>query len=357
MATNANYVRFIRGTPTAWANLKVKDDDCLYFIAEKNSNAGYLYLGDKLISGSGGGGSGVDASILGRIERLEKKQDLDTNHLKDLQDVTLGTKIADGSSLVYDANTKKWTNKVLSAGGDEIQVGAENLHELKDVNLGLTISDGSVLSYDAASGKWVNIVLEIPEPAEVMKGATEDYHGTSGLVPRPIAGYQMNYLRADGTWANPTEECEAKFALLYGTDSEFLSIRDIANSEVQKIFGKNVPDEYNTIEKIANWIIKNGTSLDGGDGAERLEKLEQSVYGEDKTSQTDGLVKHVKTLNDLVYGFNDGNNYYEGLVPLTNQLQFDVINLDNDVSNLKKNYKTLNTTVTDLSSRLTWRKY
>ena len=107
MATNANYVRFIRGTPTAWANLKVKDDDCLYFIAEKNSNAGYLYLGDKLISGSGGGGSGVDASILGRIERLEKKQDLDTNHLKDLQDVTLGTKIADGSSLVYDANTKK----------------------------------------------------------------------------------------------------------------------------------------------------------------------------------------------------------------------------------------------------------
>ena len=47
MATNANYVRFIRGTPTAWANLKVKDDDCLYFIAEKNSNAGYLYLGDR----------------------------------------------------------------------------------------------------------------------------------------------------------------------------------------------------------------------------------------------------------------------------------------------------------------------
>ena len=115
MATNANYVRFIRGTPTAWANLKVKDDDCLYFIAEKNSNAGYLYLGDKLISGSGGGGSGVDASILGRIERLEKKQDLDTNHLKDLQDVTLGSKIADGSSLVYNATTKKWTNKVLSS--------------------------------------------------------------------------------------------------------------------------------------------------------------------------------------------------------------------------------------------------
>ena len=60
MATNANYVRFIRGTPTAWANLKVKDDDCLYFIAEKNSNAGYLYLGDKLISDRSKRGYGED---------------------------------------------------------------------------------------------------------------------------------------------------------------------------------------------------------------------------------------------------------------------------------------------------------
>lgn len=352
MVNKANYVQFIRGTPTAWANLKAKDPNVLYFISEKGADSGYLYLGDKLISG--GGGSGIDATVLGRIAALEKKEDADTNLLSALLDVSLSSKITGGSSLIYDGDKKKWVDKVLDGAGGEVDVGAHNLSELTDVSLGLNISDGSVLLYDATSGKWSNAVLEIPEAAKVMTGASDYDNGTSGLVPRPYAGEQNFYLRADGKWTNPTDEWEVKFATLYGIDSESKSIREIAYSEVSKIFGSNVPSQYDTIEKIANWIIKNGTSLDGG---ERLEKLEKSVYGEDGTSETDGLVKNVKTLNDLVNGYDTGSDSYAGLVPLTNQLQFDVIAIDNSVSQLQKKYNNLNTTVTDLSSRLTWRSY
>ena len=47
-----NYVKFIRGTPTAFAKLSQKDNDTLYFISEVNSKKGSLYLGEKLISES-----------------------------------------------------------------------------------------------------------------------------------------------------------------------------------------------------------------------------------------------------------------------------------------------------------------
>jgi len=46
-----SYVRFLRGTPNAYRNLSVKNQDTLYFISEVNATEGVLYLGDKLITG------------------------------------------------------------------------------------------------------------------------------------------------------------------------------------------------------------------------------------------------------------------------------------------------------------------
>ena len=51
MATTPNYVRFTRGTPTAYANLQKKDPDTLYFISEPDAEDGILYLGTKIIAG------------------------------------------------------------------------------------------------------------------------------------------------------------------------------------------------------------------------------------------------------------------------------------------------------------------
>jgi hypothetical protein len=48
----ANYVKFLRGTPAAYANLAEKNKDTLYFIYEEDESNGLLYLGSKLIAGS-----------------------------------------------------------------------------------------------------------------------------------------------------------------------------------------------------------------------------------------------------------------------------------------------------------------
>ena len=95
-----SYVKFLRGTPTAFAKLSQKDNDTLYFISETDSKQGVLYLGEKLIS----------KSISG---------------LNDLNNILIGENLQDKNLLSYDANSEKWVNKpVIEAIG--IMTGAKN---------------------------------------------------------------------------------------------------------------------------------------------------------------------------------------------------------------------------------------
>lgn len=52
MAEMANYVKFLRGTPSAFASLTTKDPDTLYFIVATGATVGKLYLGDILVAGN-----------------------------------------------------------------------------------------------------------------------------------------------------------------------------------------------------------------------------------------------------------------------------------------------------------------
>jgi len=70
--TDFHYVKFIRGSVSAWENLNLTpnkiDDDTLYFIYESinNPKEGKLYLGQKLISGVGSSGI-INISDIGDI--------------------------------------------------------------------------------------------------------------------------------------------------------------------------------------------------------------------------------------------------------------------------------------------------
>ena len=86
----ANYVKFRRGTPQAYANLAFNggyNDDTLYFICEEDADDGVLYLGAKQISG----GEISDFSI------------------GDLEDIVV-KEIGDKQILAYDNSIKSWVN-------------------------------------------------------------------------------------------------------------------------------------------------------------------------------------------------------------------------------------------------------
>ena len=101
MAQIPNYVKFLRGTPKAFEQLSLKDANTLYFISEKDSESGQLYLGSKLISG---------ASTLTSVS------------ISDLNDVDISGDIENNASLIYDKASGKWIAKVVTADAEEIAV-------------------------------------------------------------------------------------------------------------------------------------------------------------------------------------------------------------------------------------------
>lgn len=85
---SSNYVKFVRGTPTAFENLATKNADTLYFVSETNATSGKLYLGSKLISGS------TDISSLGDI---------------------IISSLGDKDILVYDDTEQAWVNSDINS--------------------------------------------------------------------------------------------------------------------------------------------------------------------------------------------------------------------------------------------------
>lgn len=83
-----NFVKFLRGTPTAYKNLTEKDADTLYFISEKDAKNGQLYLGEILISAS------VNENEV--IDYLSELKDVDTSGA--MQNSILG----------FDKESNKW---------------------------------------------------------------------------------------------------------------------------------------------------------------------------------------------------------------------------------------------------------
>lgn len=135
--TLTNYVKFLRGTPSAYNGLSVKDRDTLYFISDVDQTVGKLYLGDILIAGN----------------------------------VT-----SDGTSVM------------------------DSLGELTDVDL-KGLADKDFLGYDATTGKWIPMSIDEVFSISVFTGPTDEADGAEGLVPAPKIGDEGKFLRADGTWA------------------------------------------------------------------------------------------------------------------------------------------------------------
>lgn len=80
----ANYVKFYRGSPEAYANT-IKNNDTLYFVYNSDSDKGSLYLGDRLISGN-------------------------VSNITDLEDLIIA-ELQDKQILQYDKGQSAWVNK------------------------------------------------------------------------------------------------------------------------------------------------------------------------------------------------------------------------------------------------------
>ena len=111
------YVKFLRGTPKAFSNLKNKDKDTLYFIAEPDSSTVVLYLGDKRIT----------------------SYSSESFDLKDLGDVLLSENIQPQSVLGWDG--EKWTDIPLAQGSGGVVGSQYIIVEESGLNKKIKMSD------------------------------------------------------------------------------------------------------------------------------------------------------------------------------------------------------------------------
>lgn len=146
-----DYVKFVRGSKAAFANLQNKADDTLYFIYDAaNSEAGSLYLGSRLIGGIGG----AAGSSLG-----------------DLTDIVLTT-VGNKQILIYDDESKTWkngsVNDIISVDNKSIvkaDVGTLSLNNFEAAEIGS-------LAYKQDDGNlgWITPVKAV----EVLNVYTKD---------------------------------------------------------------------------------------------------------------------------------------------------------------------------------------
>lgn len=119
-----NYVRFQRGTLANYKALATKQSDTLYFVHDEDSDTAALYLGGKLITGTG--------EILG------------ANNLDELNDVLISA-VADKDILQYDGT--QWKNIAFTNLIEQIQ---EQLNIAIDTSLLATKEELNKISIDLA---------------------------------------------------------------------------------------------------------------------------------------------------------------------------------------------------------------
>lgn len=239
-----------------------------------------------------------------------------------------------------DAVGKLYLGNTLIADGNGItDIGMANL---RDVKIDGSISNGDVLMYNMSLGKWenVNLAKQVGSLINVFTGATETEAGTSGLVPQPGIGDHLNYLRGDGTWANPVAQVtldldtlKDRVDILIGGD-EGVSVRTIAgqvantaaSAAVAKVID-GAPEAFDTLKEIATWIQSHPSIKDTVDLSNKVTTLEDLVKG----NQESGII---------------------GLVSQVNTLKTDVSTLTANVETIGENYRSLQSIVSTLQGNL-----
>jgi hypothetical protein len=277
------YVKFVRGTPAAWASIATKDPDTLYFIAEVGATKGVLYLGDRVITGED-----------------------QTFSIRDLTDVLISENVSTNSLLTYDG--ERWVNQsaleIISTYIDEMDGATEE----QDGSTGLVPAPkaGEHNFFLRGDGTWVNPTAELQQS---------------------VQGLDTKVKSLDTTIGN-----------LVGTDSN-KTIRAIAVEEMQKVVG-GASEAFDTLLEVEQWIEKNKEVADLADLMSDVNNLNDAVFGVEATDESEavpGLVEVVSGLDDLI----NGTPEKEGILTKLSAVDATFINVNREITNTNNRVTTL----------------
>lgn len=234
----------------------------------------------------------------------------------------------------------------------QIDSPAISLKSLEDVLIE-NVGDRELLVYDQATSKWKNesISSVVGSIVTVMRGATANSDGLSGLVPQPLSSQRTYFLRGDGQWANPTAAVEVTLNTLVGTDTN-KSVREIASDEAASAVAKIVNganESFDTLKEIADWILEHPEVGNITDLSKRVTTVEEALNGKEGK---DGLIKTVDSLNLVING--DEGQGIQGLTKTVEIVQADILKLNSTVSSHTTTLKEHTEKINKLSDALVW---
>lgn len=330
LTSMAQYVKFVRGTPTAFANLATKHEDTLYFISEANANTGKLYLGNKLISGS------TDIGSIG---------DIIINQLGDKQ------------ILVYDDNSNSWVNSDIQSVIGIMQGATASVNGTSGlVPVPLAGDQNKFLRGD---GSWAAPSVPVDSHAFTINSGNE--LSLLDFVNAPVGTLAQKSSTGNLSWVDPG-------TLLSGVQASISNLQIVVNqmtsSKLQREIVESIRDidPTDTTKSNVIYMVPNEEgSSEGNLYSEYMVingeiELIGSNYEGDLTGYvtTSQLSSVTSTLNASISGLDTRVTALEtgSFVPISKyNLEFGDFTQLNTQDN--ENY-TLIDQVNDLTDRLTW---
>lgn len=326
---SSNYVKFVRGTPTAFNNLATKNPDTLYFVSEANADSGQLYLGSKLISGS--------------------------TSIESIGDIIIDNNLADKDILVYDDTQQAWVNSDINSVIGIMTGATANTNGA--AGLVPTPIAGNQDKFLRGDGTWASPM--IATDSDIFTTNQNSELTLIGFNDADVGTLLQKDSNGDLQWVDPSTlqtdltAVEADIDVLQSQVESIISTklkRQIVNSTSLIDLTKDniiymVPDTNGSSGNLYNeYMVVNGEiELIGS-------SYEGDLTGYVTTSQ---LNQEVGDLEDLISGLDDRLTAVEGdFVTLT---QYDAEVGDLTSLLLTQNHgSTLVDQVNDLTERLTW---
>lgn len=324
----SQYVKFVRGTPTAFNNLTEKNADTLYFISETNANTGKLYLGSKLISGS----TSIDS----------------------IGDIIIST-IGDKNILVYDSAKNAWVNSDIKSvigvmkGATAAANGATGLVP--------TPQAGDQNKFLKGDGSWASPV--IASDSDVFTTNQNSELTLSGFEDAEVGTLLQKGSSGDLQWVDPSTLQTDLSAVEADIDALQSVVDTLLTNKIQRQIVNSVQDidltKDNTIFMVPNTSGGSGNLYNEYMVINGAAELIGSNYEGDLTGYvtTTQLNQEVGNLNTSISSLNDRLVAVEGDYVTLTKYDAEV----GDLTKLKLSQVEGNTLVhqvNDLTERLTW---
>lgn len=277
----ANYVKFMRGSPLAYQNLKDAgglNDDTLYFIYDVDTADGELYLGAKLIAGS---------------ESLETLSNIEINE----------ESLEDQQVLAYDAGSDKWVNITLKEAISDAFVGA-TIESSGVAGLVPAPAAGQTHLFLRSDGTWApvstsgNVDIVYIQDVQGLDGYLTETHFSPSVVNKInyitdvepnhfiVVDGQLSLNSKQGRLLTPQDEIQLKF--IENIDTSTFEIKPIIIGQDEN--GKNITK--NTLHLIS--VSANALAPTLGD----LKTLPIIDLGNGDTAEN--VVEHINNIYSIL---------------------------------------------------------